>query len=171
MKATCTAFRTGSVPGAPRACRGPRRAENRPKIRGRIYLLFLPKVRPAAVQNRKTRWTHVEELPFQVLGPTCACEILVTLATKCCFHKDQRYPEVVFWPSGLLEAWGTKANKPHISLKLMVCWPCRRRPQGQQTTMFCERREKPAQQPKIITGHTSKSCRYGSFVASTRMCL
>ncbi len=26
----------------------------------------------------------------------------------------QRDPEVVFWPSGLLEAWGTNDTKPHL---------------------------------------------------------
>ncbi len=27
----------------------------------------------------------------------------------------QRHPEVFFWPSGLVESWGAKAKKPHIS--------------------------------------------------------
>ncbi len=26
----------------------------------------------------------------------------------------QKEPEVVLWPSGFLEAWGSKAKKPHI---------------------------------------------------------
>ncbi len=39
----------------------------------------------------------------------------------------QRDPEVVFWPSGVfVEAWGTKAKKPHIFKNNMFCWPSRR---------------------------------------------
>jgi hypothetical protein len=37
-----------------------------------------------------------------------------------------------------LEAWGTQAKRPHIFKKIMVCWPCRRRRQGQQIIIFCE---------------------------------
>jgi hypothetical protein len=44
----------------------------------------------------------------------------------------QKDPEVVFWPSAFLEAWGTKANKSHIFKKIVVVWPCRRRRQGQR---------------------------------------
>ncbi len=33
---------------------------------------------------------------------------------------DQKDPEVVFWPSGILEAWGTKAKKPHIFKNILV---------------------------------------------------
>jgi hypothetical protein len=32
---------------------------------------------------------------------------------------------VVYWPSGFLEAWGTKAKKPHFSRNILVYWPCR----------------------------------------------
>ena len=45
---------------------------------------------------------------------------------------------VVYWPSGFLEAWGTKAKKPHFFRKLLVVWPCRRRRQGQKTSIFLE---------------------------------
>ncbi len=48
----------------------------------------------------------------------------------------QRDPEVVFWPSGVLEAWGTQAKRPHMFRKIVVVWPCRLRRQGQKTTVF-----------------------------------
>ncbi len=43
------------------------------------------------------------------------------------FKTTQTDPEVVFWPSGFLEAWGTKAEKlqEHCGFR-----PCRRRRQG-----------------------------------------
>ncbi len=28
---------------------------------------------------------------------------------------------MVFWPSGFLEAWGTKAKKPHAFMEMCVC--------------------------------------------------
>ncbi len=34
------------------------------------------------------------------------------------------------WPSGFLEAWGTKAKQPHVFRKRLVIWTC------QQTVMF-----------------------------------
>ncbi len=37
LNITFTIFRTGAVPGAPGARRGPRRADNRPKKQSRIY--------------------------------------------------------------------------------------------------------------------------------------
>ncbi len=46
----------------------------------------------------------------------------------------QRDP-VVVWPSVFLEAWGTKAKKPHVSRNILFFWPCRRRRQGQQTSI------------------------------------
>jgi hypothetical protein len=47
------------------------------------------------------------------------------------------YKFIVFvWPSGFLEAWGTKAKTRHMFKKLLVFWPRRRRRQGQQTTLF-----------------------------------
>ncbi len=46
--ATCIIFRTGAVPKAPGARRGPRGAENRPNARGRTYNLILPQVCPTA---------------------------------------------------------------------------------------------------------------------------
>jgi hypothetical protein len=39
----------------------------------------------------------------------------------------------------LLEAWCTKANKPHIFKNIIVFWLCRRRRQGQQTAHFWKR--------------------------------
>ncbi len=39
-------------------------------------------------------------------------------------HPDQRDPEAVVWPSGLLEAWGATAEKQHIFKKQIVFWPC-----------------------------------------------
>ncbi len=41
--------------------------------------------------------------------------------------KVQKDTELGFWPSAFLEAWGTKAKKPHILKKIMVFWPCCRR--------------------------------------------
>ncbi len=49
---------------------------------------------------------------------------------------DKWIPKRFFCQVFLLEAWGAKAEKPHISLKIMVFGPCRRRRQGQQTTLF-----------------------------------
>ena len=46
----------------------------------------------------------------------------------------QKDPEVVCGPSGVLEAWGTKTEKPHLFKRREVCWPCRRRRQGQKIT-------------------------------------
>ncbi len=53
-------------------------------------------------------------------------------------HNDQRDPVVVYWPSGFLEAWGTKAKKPQISRNILLAWPCRRRRQGKKNTIFIE---------------------------------
>ncbi len=39
------------------------------------------------------------------------------------FHPSFRQP-VFVWPSVLLEAWGTKAKKPHICTKRLVFWRC-----------------------------------------------
>jgi hypothetical protein len=36
--------------------------------------------------------------------------------------KAQRDPVMFFWPSGFLEAWGTKANKPHFLQEHTVCF-------------------------------------------------
>ena len=41
----------------------------------------------------------------------------------------QRDPVVVYWPSGFLEAWGCKANKPVFSLIIVVFGPWCPRPQ------------------------------------------
>ncbi len=41
-----------------------------------------------------------------------------------------------FRPSGFLEAWGSKAQKPHIFRKVVFFWPCRLRRQGQTTIIF-----------------------------------
>ncbi len=49
---------------------------------------------------------------------------------------SQRDPEVVFWPSDFLEAWGTEANTPHIFRTCVVFGPCRRRGRGPQTILF-----------------------------------
>ncbi len=49
---TCTIFLAGAVPGAPGARRGPRGAENRPRTRGRIYHVVLPKVCPVRYPRR-----------------------------------------------------------------------------------------------------------------------
>jgi hypothetical protein len=53
---------------------------------------------------------------------------------KICQRMDlsQRDPDIVFGPSGVLEAWGTKAKKPHSFRKRMICWPCRLRRQGKK---------------------------------------
>ena len=48
----------------------------------------------------------------------------------------QRDPVVVYWPSGFLEAWCTKAKKRHFFKNIMVYWPCRLRRQGHQTSIF-----------------------------------
>ncbi len=42
---------------------------------------------------------------------------------------NQRDAEVVFWAKCFLEAWGTKANKPHVFQKRVVFWPWYTRPQ------------------------------------------
>ncbi len=49
---------------------------------------------------------------------------------------DQRDPEVFVWPSGFLEAWGTKAKQPHMFNKILVCVPCRRKRQGKTNIIF-----------------------------------
>ncbi len=56
----------------------------------------------------------------------------------CLFNSylPRRDPGVFCWPSGVLEAWGTKAKKQHMFRKLMVCWRCSRRRQCQKTIMF-----------------------------------
>ncbi len=41
--------------------------------------------------------------------------LILTLAAL-----SQRDPKVLFWPSGFLEAWGTKAKEPHSLRKIMV---------------------------------------------------
>ncbi len=33
---------------------------------------------------------------------------------------------MVYWPSGFLEAWGTKAKKPQFSRNILFVWPCRK---------------------------------------------
>ncbi len=40
-----------------------------------------------------------------------------------------------FLAKWFLEAWGTKANKPHFFRKRVVCWLCRLRRQGQQNSI------------------------------------
>ncbi len=50
----------------------------------------------------------------------------------------ERDPEVVFWPSDLLEARGTKAKKQHISKKIVFVWPCRLRRQGPKISLVIE---------------------------------
>ena len=46
----------------------------------------------------------------------------------------QRDPEVFVWPSGFSEAWGAQAKKRHLFKKILICWPCRLRRQGQRKT-------------------------------------
>jgi hypothetical protein len=53
------------------------------------------------------------------------CELLVT----------QRDPVVVYWPSGFLEAWGTKAKKPQFSRNVLFLLAL---PQGQKNSMFLD---------------------------------
>ena len=61
---------------------------------------------------------------------------LVFFALGCCIL-FQRDPELFFWRRVLLEAWGTKAKKPHISKELVVCWPSRVAEGGKpQKTLF-----------------------------------
>ncbi len=52
---------------------------------------------------------------------------------------SQRAAKVVLWPIGFVEAWGTKAQKPHIFLKSLVCWPCRLRRQRLKTIVSGKR--------------------------------
>ena len=53
-----------------------------------------------------------------------------------CWYGIQKDPVVVYWPSVFLEAWGTKAKKPHFFQKILVYWPCRIRRQSQKTSIF-----------------------------------
>ena len=53
-----------------------------------------------------------------------------------CWYGIQKDPVVVYWPSVFLEAWGTKAKKPHFMKDILVYWPCRLRRQGQKNSMF-----------------------------------
>ncbi len=45
-------------------------------------------------------------------------------------------PNWFLGPNGFLEAWGTKAQKPPIFRKIIICGPCRRRRQGQKATLL-----------------------------------
>ncbi len=65
------------------------------------------------------------------------------------------HPEVVFWPSVFLEAWGTKAKKPHMFQKCF-CWPCRPRRQGQQTTIVLKMCGFLALGPQASKNHLAK---------------
>ncbi len=42
----------------------------------------------------------------------------------------------VFWPRCFLDAWGTKAKKPHLFRKILLVWPCSLRRQGKKTMIF-----------------------------------
>jgi hypothetical protein len=53
--ATCVNFRTGTVPGAPGACRRPQGAENRPQTRGFISV-FLIAIKPRRKKTKFKRW-------------------------------------------------------------------------------------------------------------------
>ncbi len=48
-----------------------------------------------------------------IQGPT-PCELTGCGDIRGTKPYDQRDPEVVVWPSGFLEAWGTEAKRPRI---------------------------------------------------------
>ncbi len=48
----------------------------------------------------------------------------------------QRDPAMNCWPSGCLDAWDTKAKKPHVFKSILVFGSNRRRRQSQQTDIF-----------------------------------
>ncbi len=51
-------------------------------------------------------------------------------------HLIRGIPKLFWGPSGFVEAWGAKANKPHNFKKSVIFWPCRLRRQGQKTIIF-----------------------------------
>ncbi len=64
---------------------------------------------------------------IEIEVPTCA-EPSPSLCSTL-----QRDPEVFFWPSAFLDAWGTKAKKLHIFKNTVVFGPRRLRLQYQRT--------------------------------------
>ncbi len=78
--APCIIFRAGARPKAPGARRGPQGAENRLKIRGRIYHFIVPKVCPENASQRATTllfcWiephTVDSPIPMKSAWPRCS---------------------------------------------------------------------------------------------------
>ncbi len=102
-----------------------RRAENRPKTRGRIYHSISPKVRPAVLR------AYIGTL---MLTPTDQ-PTLIAMSKQCCaLMQAKGIPKwLCFFFFGGIRYHGKRS---HLFGKIVVVWPCRRRRQSQKNTMF-----------------------------------
>jgi hypothetical protein len=77
----------------------------------------------------------------QISGPEAVLRN-IPVDGKCCHKPNSKrsvvkeIPKCFCLPSGFLEAWGTKVEKPHNFKEIIVCCPCRLRRQGRTTTLF-----------------------------------
>ncbi len=101
----------------------------------------IPARSPERVREWLPRGLYKQPLHKRVWGREPPDEIggaVTKPCTQSCAAKApcQKDPEVVFWPSVFLKAWGTKAKQPDIFRKILVFWPCRLRRQGRKTILF-----------------------------------